>query len=136
MTLRRLRWQCFISNKVFFKSSWVGKIPWRGKWQPSPAVLPGKFHGQRSLVGYSPWGLKELNMAQLLNHHHHHICLDNAIAHNRPEDHINIAFRPTGEQKNTCDLLYCDITFMVVAWKQTHSTSKVPVFGNVFNKFL
>ena len=35
---------------------WVGKIPWRRAWQPTPAFLPGEFHGQRSLVGYSPWG--------------------------------------------------------------------------------
>ena len=34
----------------------VGKIPWRRKWQPTPVFLPGKSHGQRSLVGYSPWG--------------------------------------------------------------------------------
>ena len=35
---------------------WVGKIPWKRKWQPTPVFLPGGFHGQRSLVGYSPWG--------------------------------------------------------------------------------
>ena len=35
---------------------WVRKIPWRRKWQLTPVLLPGKFHGQRSLVGYSPWG--------------------------------------------------------------------------------
>ena len=35
--------------------SWVGKIPWSRKWQPTPVVLSGKFQGQRSLVGYSPW---------------------------------------------------------------------------------
>ena len=34
---------------------WVGKIPWRRKWQPTPVLLPEKFHGWRSLVGYSPW---------------------------------------------------------------------------------
>ena len=34
---------------------WVGKIPQRGKWQPTPVFLPRKSHGQRSLVGYSPW---------------------------------------------------------------------------------
>ena len=34
---------------------WVGKIPWRRKWQPTPVILREKFHGQRSLVGYSPW---------------------------------------------------------------------------------
>ena len=38
---------------------WVGKIPWRRKWQPTPVFLPGKFHGQSSLVGYSPRGHKE-----------------------------------------------------------------------------
>ena len=34
-------------------------IPWRRKWQSTPVLLPGKSHGQRSLVGYSPWGHKE-----------------------------------------------------------------------------
>ena len=38
---------------------WVGKIPWRKKRQSTPVFLPGKAHGQRSLVGYSPWGHKE-----------------------------------------------------------------------------
>ena len=33
---------------------WVGKIPWRRKWQPTPVFLPGESHGWRSLVGYSP----------------------------------------------------------------------------------
>ena len=35
---------------------WVRKIPWRGEWQPTPVFLPEKSHGQKSLVGYSPWG--------------------------------------------------------------------------------
>ena len=38
---------------------WVGKIPWRRKWQSTPVLLPGKYHCQRSLVGCSPWGHKE-----------------------------------------------------------------------------
>ena len=38
---------------------WVGKSPWRREWLPTLAFLPGEFHGQRSLVGYSPWGCKE-----------------------------------------------------------------------------
>ena len=41
---------------------WVGTIPWRRKWKPTPVFLPGKPHGQRSLEGYSPWGPKELDM--------------------------------------------------------------------------
>ena len=37
---------------------WVGKIPWRRAWQPTPVFFPGKSHGQRSLAGYSHWGRK------------------------------------------------------------------------------
>ena len=37
---------------------WVGKIPWRRKWQPTPVFLPGEAHGQRRLAGYSTWGHK------------------------------------------------------------------------------
>ena len=39
---------------------WARKIPWRRKWQPTPVFLPGKSHGQKSLVGYSPWDRKGL----------------------------------------------------------------------------
>ena len=35
---------------------WVGKIPWRRKWQSTPVFFPGKLHGQRNLADYSPWG--------------------------------------------------------------------------------
>ena len=38
---------------------WVGKFPGGRKLQPIPVLLPGQFHGLRSLVGYSPWGHKE-----------------------------------------------------------------------------
>ena len=39
-------------------NSWVGKIPWRRKWQPTPVFLSGKPHGQKSLAGYSSWGCR------------------------------------------------------------------------------
>ena len=39
---------------------WLGKIPWRRTWQSTPVFLPGKSCGQRSLVGYSPWGSKRV----------------------------------------------------------------------------
>ena len=45
---------------------WVRKIPWRRERLPTPAFLPGVFHGQRSLLGYSPWGRKELDMTERL----------------------------------------------------------------------
>ena len=44
---------------------WVRKIPWRRKWQPTPVLLPG----QRSLVGESPWGRKELDLTKRLHFH-------------------------------------------------------------------
>ena len=43
---------------------WVWKIPWRGKRQPTPVLLPENIHRQRSLAGYSPWGLKELDTVE------------------------------------------------------------------------
>ena len=45
---------------------WVGKIPWRRAWLPAPVLLPGKSHGQRSLVGYSPWGCKIIRQISIL----------------------------------------------------------------------
>ena len=43
---------------------WVGKIPWSRKWQPAPILLPGKLHGQWSLVHYSPWGHREVDTTE------------------------------------------------------------------------
>ena len=43
---------------------WVGKIPWRREWLPTPVFLPGKFHGQRSLASYSPWSHEELDTTE------------------------------------------------------------------------
>ena len=47
--------------------SWIGKIPWRKEWLPTPIFLPGKSHGQRNLAGYSPWGNKELDTTERLS---------------------------------------------------------------------
>ena len=45
------------------------KIPWRRQWQPTPVILPGRSHGWRSLVGYSPCGRKESDTAERLHFH-------------------------------------------------------------------
>jgi len=47
---------------------WVGKILWGRKWQPTPVFLPGEFHGQRSLGGYSSWACKESGMTEHMAH--------------------------------------------------------------------
>ena len=49
---------------------WVRKIPWRRKWKPTLAFLPRKFHGQRSLAGYSPWGHKRIGPDWATQHKH------------------------------------------------------------------
>ena len=48
---------------------WVGKTAWRRQWLPTPVFLPGESHGERSPVGYSPWGHKELETAERLTLH-------------------------------------------------------------------
>ena len=65
-------------------NSWVRKMPWRRKWQPTPVFLPGKCHGQRSLVGYSPWGHKASDMTERLSANFHapfkcHHCPNNGV---------------------------------------------------------
>ena len=65
------------NNQIFPQSDfvpmhdpWVGKSPWRRKWQLTPVFLPGEFHGQGSLVGLSPWGHKESDTTEWLTHTH------------------------------------------------------------------
>ena len=55
-------------------SPWVGKIPWRRAWHPTPVFLPGESHGQRSLVGYSPRGHTESNTTKRLRMHARLYC--------------------------------------------------------------
>ena len=47
-----------VTNLPAMQETWIrsqlGKIPWRRTWQPTPVFLPGEFHAQRSLAGYSP----------------------------------------------------------------------------------
>ena len=57
---QQIHLQCRRQRRLRF-DPWVGNIPWSRKWKPTPVFLPGKSHGQRSLVGYSLWGRKELD---------------------------------------------------------------------------
>ena len=52
----------------------MGKIPWRRAWQPTPVVLPGEFHGLKSLVGYSPQGCQELDATKHNNNNKYGSC--------------------------------------------------------------
>ena len=63
-----LRWWrvCLQCGRPGF-DPWVGKIPWRREWQPTSVFLSGKFHGRRSLAGYSPQGRKESDTTERLS---------------------------------------------------------------------
>ena len=62
------QWQSGLIVRLVRFDPWIGKIPWRRKWQPTPVFWPGESHGQRSLMGYSPWGCKELDMTEATQH--------------------------------------------------------------------
>ena len=62
-------------------SPWVGKIPWRSEWQPTPVFLPGNIHGQRSLGGYSPWDRKESDTTERLTHTYTRFILLLSLSH-------------------------------------------------------
>ena len=69
----------FLQCRISGFNPWVGKIPWRREWLPTPVFLLVKSHGQRSLAGYGPhghkagrlgvgWGYKESDMTEQLTH--------------------------------------------------------------------
>ena len=61
----------WVKISLAVQETWVQSLgqenPWRRAWQPTLVFLPGESHGQKSLVGYSPWGRKELDMTLRLN---------------------------------------------------------------------
>ena len=74
-------WLKTLKRLPAMRETWVwflGRmIPWRRTWQSTPALLPGKSHGRRSLIGYSPWGRKESDKTERLHFHFHLSDLNN-----------------------------------------------------------
>ena len=65
---------CLQSGRPGF-DPWDGKIPWRRKWQPTPVLLPGKSHGQRSLVDYTTITIQKFKMPSWVHFLiHPHLC--------------------------------------------------------------
>ena len=64
---------CFQCGRPGF-NPWVRKIPWRRKRLPTPVLMRGKFHGERSLEGYSPWGHTESDTTEHARTAFHLIC--------------------------------------------------------------
>ena len=55
-------------------------VPWRRQWHPTPVLLPGKSHGRRRLIGYSPWGREESDTTERLPFHFHFPALEKEMA--------------------------------------------------------
>ena len=66
------QWRVCLQCRRPGSDPWVGKIPWRRKWQPTQVCLPGEFHGQKNLAGCSPQGRTESNTTEWLTYTHTH----------------------------------------------------------------
>ena len=65
---------CF-SHLLIFIWCLLMSVCWRRQWHPTPVLLPGKSHGQRSQVGCSPWGREESQMTERLHFHFSLCCI-------------------------------------------------------------
>ena len=86
---------------------WVGKIPWRRAWLPTPVFLPGESHGQGSLAGYSPPGRKESDTTERLHFTSPHLSLKCCI-HKLDVEHSSVMLvgyhRKHGRTKSLCSV--------------------------------
>ena len=83
---------------------WVGMISWRRTLQPTPVFLPETPHGQRSLVGYSPWGHKELDMTEQLSTAQPSV--QRAHQECPPLEPLHLSFPPLGMMPDSLSLSY------------------------------
>ena len=98
------------------------------KWQPTPIFLPRKFHGQRSLAGYSPWGRKELDTTNQLHFLSFFKKLNILLIHNPQITLLGIYPK---ELKETCTQIFVAALFITAqTWKQPRSLS----IGESINK--
>ena len=100
---------------------WVRKMPWRREWQPTPVFLPGELHGQGSLVGYSPWVCKELDMTEWHNNRKikfslFNIKIQTALLRLPADDWRNIIFFEKWSLSINLALDYFKISISPKAW--------------------
>ena len=102
---------------------WVGKIPQRRAWQPTPVLLPGKSHGRRSLIGCSPWGHEELDMTEQLHFHFSLSCIGEGNGKPTP------VFLP-GESQGQRSLAGCSLwghKQLEYYWARTHTHTHLSI---------
>ena len=114
----------------------VGKIPWRRTWQPTPVFLLGESHGQRCLVGYSPWGCKESDTTEQLSMHvHTHLRCSNSTPRyipKRTEDrHSHKNLHTIVRSSIMCNNLKWNRTSLMVQWIGVH----LPCRGHRFDSW-
>ena len=113
---------------------WIKKMPWRRKWQPTPVFLPGKSHGQKSLVRYSPWGLKVIHdlatKQQTVPRNGIAITLFlEDVVHKHTHTHTKILLKHKKEWNDAfCPVTWTDLEIIIVSevnWtkKFTHCTA-------------
>ena len=97
-----------VKNPLEVQESWVQSLgqedPWRREWLPPPVFLPGEFHGQRNLAGYSPWGCKELDMIKQLTF---------TFTHRETEDGIQGRFHHQAKGRTYYAFLDIQIGFII-----------------------
>ena len=102
---------------------WVRKSPWRRKWQPTPVFLSRKFHGQRSLVGNSPWGYKTVKHNRACAHTHTHTPHTHTHTHTHTQSYYLI-----------CTELICTVKTVYTTWeKRCTILNKKSKLRNVIN---
>ena len=99
-------WKWFLSNHENRFNPWVGKIPWRKAWQPTPVFLPREAHGHRSLAGDSPWGHKESDTTEATYYAH-------TSMKTRPLcQGLTLSFTPTSSSTSDLLILLLEISQM------------------------
>ena len=85
-----------VKNLPAMRETWVRSLGWEdpleGSWQPTPVFSPGESHGQRSLVGYSPWGHKESDMTEQLSTTHMNLVAPWHVGSSWTRDRTHVSF--------------------------------------------
>ena len=108
----------------------VGKIPWRRQWHPTPVLLPGKSHGWRSLVGYSPWGGKGSDMTERLHFHFSSLIYNTVLVSSIQQSESVLYMHMC---MYTCT--HTDVLFQILSpYKLLHWKWFLVLYSRVFNK--
>ena len=93
----------------------LGSIPRRRKWQTTPVFLPGESHGQRSLVGCSPWGCKASGMTEQLTPHWYSATIHPASSEDVPEGRLRVVPSPGSTSHAALPVAAAQLIFVKLA---------------------